>query len=72
MKLEHQNDLTYVTQCPEVNCNTTYLGGKATRLQERVPDHAEKDKTSNMVKHHMDTGCTPVLHERLLDLNKGV
>ena len=25
-KIEHQHDLTYFTQCLEVNCNETYLG----------------------------------------------
>ena len=59
-KLEHQLDLTYFTQCPEVNCNETYIGETARRLQERVLDHAGKDRISNMVKHSMDTSHLPV------------
>ena len=50
-KLEHQHDLTYLTQCPELNCNETYLGETARRLRERVLDHAGKDKKSNMVEN---------------------
>ena len=42
-KLEHQYDLTYLTQCPKVNCNKKYLGETARCLQERVLDHAKKD-----------------------------
>ena len=59
-KLEHQHDLTYFTQCPGVNCNETYLGETARRFQERVLEHAGKDRKSNMVKHSMDTGHPPL------------
>ena len=50
-KLEHQHDLTYLTQCPELNCNETYLGETARRLRERALDHAGKDKKSNMIEN---------------------
>ena len=49
-----------ISQCPEVNCNETYIGETARRLQERVLDHAGKDRISNMVKHSMDTSHLPV------------
>ena len=52
MKLEHQHDLTYLTQCPEVNCNKTYLEETAQQLRERVLDHAGKDRKFNMVKQY--------------------
>ena len=52
MKLEHQHDLTYLTQCPEVNYNKTYLEETAQRLRERVLDHAGKDRKFNMVKQY--------------------
>ena len=58
-KLEHHHDHTYFRQCPEVNCNETYSGETARILQERVLDHAGKDRKSNMVKHSMDTGHLP-------------
>ena len=53
-KLEHQHDLTYFTQCPGVNCNVTYLGETALRLQEGVLEHAGKHRKSNIVKHVMN------------------
>ena len=59
-KLEHQHDLTYFTRCPGVNCNKTYLGETARRLQKRVVEHAGKDRRSNIVKHSMETGHPPV------------
>ena len=43
-------------KCPEVNCNETYLGETARRLQKRILDDSGKDRKSNMVKHNMDTG----------------
>ena len=60
MKLEHQHDLTYFTQCPGVNCNETYLGETPSRFLERVLEHAGKDRKSNMVKHSMDTSHPPL------------
>ena len=60
MKLEHQHELTYLTQCPEVNCNKTYLEETSQRLRERVLEHAGKGKRSNIVKHSMGTGRPPV------------
>ena len=59
-KLEHQHDLTYFTQCAHVNCDETYLGETARRLQERVLSFARKDRKSNMVKHSMDK-CHPLV-----------
>ena len=37
-KLEHQHDLSYLTQCPEVNCNETYFVETARKLRERDLD----------------------------------
>ena len=70
-KLEHEHDLTYFTQCPGVNCNETYLGETARRLQDRVLDHAGKDRKSNIVKHSMDTGHPPVCIKDFQILTKG-
>ena len=70
-KLERQHDLTYFTQCPGVNCNETYLGETARRLQERALEHAGKDRKSNMVKHSMDTGHPPVCTKDFQILTKG-
>ena len=70
-KLEHQHNLTYFTQCPGVNCNETYLGETSRRLQERVLEHAGKDRKSNMVKHSMDTGHPPICMKDFQILTKG-
>ena len=70
-KLEHQHDFTYLTQCPAIKCNKTYLGEAARRLRERVLDHAVKDRKSNMVKHSMGTGHPPLFMKDFQILAKG-
>ena len=47
------------------------LRGTVRRLRERVHDHAEKDKKSNMVKHSMDKGHPPVCMKDFQILTKG-
>ena len=71
MKLEHQHNLTYFTQCPGVNCNETYLGETARRLREKFLDHAGKDRKSNSVKNSMDTGHPLVCIKNFPILTKG-
>ena len=46
MKVEHQDDFAYLTQCPGVNCNKTYSGETTRRVQERVLENAGKDRKS--------------------------
>ena len=48
-KLEQQHDLTYFTQCPGVNCNETYLGKTARRLQERSLSMVEKTEDPRLL-----------------------
>ena len=72
IKIEHQHDLTYFTQCPGVNCNETYLRETARRLQEIVLEHARKDRKSNMVKHGIGTGHPPVCMKEFQILKKGL
>ena len=69
-KLKNQHDLTYFMQCPGVNCNETYLEETA-RLQERVLEHAGKDRKSTMVKPSMDTGHPLACMENFQVLTKG-
>ena len=64
-------DLTYFKQCPQVNYNETYLGETARSLQERVLDHAGKDKKSNMARKSMDRSHPPVCMKDFQILTKG-
>ena len=48
-KLEHNNDLTYLVKCPERSCSENYLGETTRRINERVLEHAGKDKGKSHV-----------------------
>ena len=48
-KLVHKHDLTYLVKCPENTCSETYLGKTARRLNERIMEHAGKDKKPHML-----------------------
>ena len=46
-KLEHNNDLTYLVKCTEKTRSENYLGETARKINERVIEHAGKDKKSH-------------------------
>ena len=46
-KLAHKHDYTYLVECPENTRLETYVGETARRLNERIMEHAAKDKKSN-------------------------
>ena len=50
-KLIHKHDLTYLVIFPENTCSEVYLGKAATRLNERIMEHASKGNKSHMLKH---------------------
>ena len=45
-KLEHNNGLTYLVKCPEKTYSGNYLGETGRKINERVLEHAGKDKKS--------------------------
>ena len=46
-KLAHKHDYTYLVECPENTRLETYVGETARRLNERIMEHAAKDKKSH-------------------------
>ena len=56
VRTQAQHERTYLSQCPVVNSNETYLWQTGRILQEKVLDHAGIDRKSNMVKPSMDSG----------------
>ena len=43
-RLEHQHDFTYLTQCPAVNCNETYLGEQSEDYEKESMTMLKKTK----------------------------
>ena len=70
-KLEHNNDLTYLVKCPEKTCSENYLGETARRINERVLEHAGKDKKSHMLQHNLQSGHPSVSLNEFKILGKG-
>lgn len=50
----HQHDLVYKVQCPNKECNATYIGETARRLNERLKDHQGRDNDSHVLKHTIE------------------
>ena len=50
-KTQHKHDLNYYTECLEYTCSEDFIGEVATRLQERVDEHAGKDCQSHMLQY---------------------
>ena len=70
-KLEHNNDLSYLVKCPEKTCSENYLGETARRINERVLEHAGKDKKSHMLQHNLQSGHPSVSLNEFKILGKG-
>ena len=47
------------------------MGEIARRLKERLKDHMGRDKTSQLVKHAIETGHDPVCDDNFKILDKG-
>ena len=70
-KLKHNNDLTYLVKYPEKTCSENYLGKTARSINERVLEHAGKDKKSHMVQHNLQSGHPSVSLNEFEILGKG-
>ena len=70
-KFEHSNDLIYLVKCPEKTCSEDYLGETARRINEKVLEHAGKDKKSHMLQHTLQSGHPSVSLNEFKILGKG-
>ena len=53
---KHKHDLIYKAQCPDSNCNATYVGEIGRRFSERIVDHSGRDDKSHLFEHAGNTG----------------
>ena len=71
-KLEHNNDLTYLVQCPEKTCSENYLVETARRINERLLEHAGKDTKSHKLRYTLQSGHPSVSLNEFKILRKGL
>ena len=53
---EHKYDLVYKAQCPDLNCDETYIGEIGRRFLERIIDNSGRDDQSHLYEHAEKTG----------------
>ena len=56
INLVHNNDLIYLVKGHEKTWSENYLGETARRINERVLQHAAKDKKSHILRHSLQSG----------------
>ena len=62
---EHKHDLIYKAQCPDLNCDETYIGEIGRRFSERIIDHSGRDDgcKNNKIKRKL-AKALHIKHER--------
>ena len=53
---EHKHDLICKAQCPDLNCDETYIGEIGRRLSERIIDHSGCHLYEHLYEHAEKTG----------------
>ena len=53
---EQKHDLIYNAQCPDLDCDETYIGEIERRFSERIIDHPGRDDKSHLYEHAEKTG----------------
>ena len=53
---KHNYDLIYKAQCPDLNCDKTYIGEIGKRFSERIINHSGRDDKSHLYLHAEKTG----------------
>ena len=48
---EHKHDLIYKVQCPNLNCDETYIGEIGWKFSESIIDHSGRDDKSHLYEH---------------------
>ena len=68
---EEQHDIVYHSFCSAVNCNKNYIDGGARRLDERIKDYNDRDRSSHLFKHSVESRHNSVLKNDFRIIGKG-
>jgi len=69
--VKHQHGVIYEVSCPDVECNSKYIGETGRRFYERICDHVGKDKNSHVLKHSLASNHKPPDLEDFKVIGKG-
>ena len=53
---KHKHDIIYKAQCPDLNCDESYIREIGRRFSERIIDHSGRDDKSHLYEHPEKAG----------------
>ena len=65
---KHEHNLVYKVDCPD--CDVSYIGESGRRLEERIMDHAGRDKYSHVLKHSLVKGHKEISLDNVTIISK--
>ena len=68
---KRKHDLIFKAQCPDLNCDVTYVGKIGRRFSEHVIDHCGRDDKSHLCEHEEKTGNENVNMDHFEILSNG-
>ena len=71
IKKEHLHNITYNVDCPNQECQSTYIGQTKSRCNKRIMDHNGRDKSSHVWKHSKEKSHTRIWMKDATVLGKG-
>ena len=70
-KIEHLHNITYKINCPNQQCESTYVGQTKSRCNKRLLEHNGRDKSSHVWKHSKTENHDRVWMKDVTILGKG-
>jgi len=64
---KYQHNVVYRVDCPD--CDNFYIGESGRRIEERVFDHAGRDRNSHVYKHSLATGHNEISMDNVTIIN---
>ena len=69
--INHRHDILYKVNCPNEECNNTYIGETGKRILERVKDHNGRDHNSHVLKQAIEYEHEPKTVEAIQNHDSG-
>lgn len=70
-KIDHLQNVTYKIKCPNIRCESNYVGQTKCRIAKRVLEHNSRDKSSHVLSHSRENKHRRVWLNDVTILSKG-